>query len=64
MRHDREALVGFIGDATHINYADAAQMLAAVIQRTGASDRQLALAALELLRELTVTRRATGDGTT
>ena len=57
---DHEALCGFVRDACAVNYADAAAMLAALIKRTGASDRELLLAALDVLRELTAAQRETG----
>ena len=55
-----EALCGFVRDACAINHADAAAMRAALVKRTGASDRELLLAALDVLRELTAAQRETG----
>ena len=60
MHFDHEALCGFVRDACAVNHADAAAMLAALIKRTGASDRELLLAALDVLRELTAAQRETG----
>ena len=58
---DNEALRGFIRDACAIRHADAAAMLAAVRKRTSASDRELVLAAYDVLREQAAALRRAGD---
>ena len=54
------SLCGFVRDACAINYAGAAEMRAALVRRTGASDYELLLAALDVLREMTTALRETG----
>jgi hypothetical protein len=59
--HDHEALRGFVRDAGAIGHADARAMLAALVKRTGASDYELLLAALDVVRELIAVLRKTRD---
>lgn len=55
------SLCGFVRDASAVSHADAAAMLASLVKRTRASDRELLLAALDVVRELTVALRKARD---